>query len=87
MSNPNDKLTQLRERCRAFRADLAPEDQAAFDALLREAARNIQAGVLDEDLLPGEVLMFSLAIANQRRLDEVEGRLKAIDERLKALEG
>jgi hypothetical protein len=39
-----DRLARLREQCRSFRSKLSPEDQASFDALLREAARSSRPG-------------------------------------------
>jgi hypothetical protein len=81
-----ERLARLREQCRSFRSKLSPEDQASFDALLREAARFIQAGALDPNLMLSEVLAVSLSLAVARQLEALRVRISDLEEQLKYLE-
>jgi hypothetical protein len=81
-----DRLSRLREQCRSFRAKLSPEDQASFDALLREAARFIQAGALDPNLMLSKVLAVSLSLAVAGQLEALRVRISDLEEQLKYLE-
>jgi hypothetical protein len=81
-----DRLNRLREQCRAFRANLSAEDRASFDALLREAAPFIQAGVLDPDLMLSEVMVVSLSLAIYGQLEALRARVSDLQEQLRILE-
>lgn len=81
-ASASDRLARLREHCRAFRSKLSPEDQASFDALLREAARYVQAGALDPDLMLSEVLALSLAVACGRQIEDLRAKVDRLEEHI-----
>ena len=73
------RLLRLRAQCREFRDQLPVEQEAAFDALLRDASGAIRAGAALLDVPIGDVLTLALALALAERLEGVEGRLKVLE--------
>jgi hypothetical protein len=52
--------------------------------LLREAARYVQAGALDPDLMLSEVLALSLALACGRQIEGLRAKVDRLEERVLA---
>lgn len=49
--------------------------------MLKAASRSIQAGVLDDNLAPDEVLMMALMVASWGKMDELDRRVKELEEK------
>ncbi len=87
-TNPTyrDRLVSLEREWQAYRRGLRAADQPHFDQLF-EHGRNYAhaAGHLNHPT-PEFPLLVSILLAHERRLDELDQRLRSIEERLSRLD-
>jgi hypothetical protein len=80
-TNPTyrDLLGRFEDRWQPFRRALRHEDQVRFDRLLAHARRHADAGGTLNHESPVVPLLVSVAIAQERRIDELEERIEDDD--------
>jgi hypothetical protein len=86
-TNPTyrDALRAVRERWGAYRRALRRRDQPRFDRLFAYAREHADAGGLLNHRTPIVPALFSVALEQERRLDEQAERLETLEERVATL--
>lgn len=80
-TNPTfrDTLRATEERWGDYRRGLRREDQPRFDALFEYAAAHADASSYLNHETPMEALLFSVALEQEARIDDLERRLDALE--------
>jgi hypothetical protein len=78
-------LLQRRQELGKIRRALRAEDQHAFDTLFEQAHLHIQAAVYHSDPDPAEAFFLSILIENSKIIDDLQRRMKEIEQELKSL--
>jgi hypothetical protein len=78
-------LLQRQQELGKFRRALRAEDQHAFDMLFEQARKHIQASVYYSDPDPAEAFFLSILIENSKVIDNLQTRMKELEEQLKSL--
>lgn len=82
-TNPTyrDTLRAMRERWSDYRRGLRRRDQPRFDALFEYAAAHADASGYLNRTDPMDALLFSVAIEQETRIDELEARIEKLEGR------
>jgi hypothetical protein len=71
------------ESWKDFKRALRPEDQKVFDKLANYARIHADAGSLGARPLLSEVLFFSFAIEQEKKIEMLEKKVKELEETIK----
>ncbi len=71
------------ESWKDFKRALRPEDKRVFDKLMNFARVHADAGSLSARLMLSEVLFFSFAIEQEKKIEMLEERIKKMEEIIK----
>lgn len=77
-------LERERARWQQFRRALRREDQRRLDALLEDARRHLQALAYASWATPYEAILVAVLLEERRRLEALEARLQALEQRMAA---
>lgn len=80
-TNPTfrDTLRGIRERWADYRRGLRRRDQSRFDALFEYAAEHADASTHLNRVNPMSSVLFSIALEQEARLDELEARIEELE--------
>lgn len=73
-------LEQEIESWKDFKRALRPEDKETFDKLMNYARIHADAGSLSARPMLSEVLFFSFAIEQEKKIEMLENRIKKMEE-------
>ncbi|MHA1803282.1 MAG: hypothetical protein ACTSU4_01980 [Promethearchaeota archaeon] len=74
------------ESWKDFKRALRPEDKKIFDKLMNHARIHADAGSLSARTMLSEVLFFSIAIEQEKKIDLLEKRIKELEKIIKKIE-
>lgn len=74
------------ESWKEYRRGLRPPDRDIFDHLVLFARQHADAGSLAARPLLTEVIFFSIAIEQQKQLDQYQNVIEQLEQRIKSLE-
>jgi hypothetical protein len=80
-TNPTfrDTLRAIEDRWSDYRRGLRRDDQPRFDALFEYATAHADASSYLNHETPMEALLFSVALEQEARLDDLESRLETLE--------